>query len=574
MIVWVLLHALIAIGFAWICHGAGSLILRRAPFEDAGLRIAAATALGYGLLGQCLFVLGLLGWLNRVAAGSLFGVAIVAAAIAQRIRSRDVSRAPVRRPLLVLIAIGSIPSLLIAMYPPVGFDGTMYHLVFARLFAESGRLVFAEALRFPVFPQLAEMHYTAALLLISDQAAQLTGWLALPVTALATASLVRQAGGGERAEWLAAALWLGTPCAIYLCASSYIDVTLTMFVTLAAACTAPSLAGAFAGMGAATKYHGLFFLFTLPWRNVRGGSSQGRSFSFRAILLFLVMGASFAAPWYVRIVDATGNPLFPYMRGLFGDHEYRTRIDQTMLRATGDPLQAAAMLPREPPFVTIIDRGFIGAIRFGVPPHSPVIIFLLPLVLAAAVLAPRLRQPLILAVLYVVIVSPLDWRFMVAVVPLFAAAIGWCGERIIPRKGTLAAIVICILPGFAWGTLFLTVKFGPMPHTPAQREAFLAKRIRVYRAVHSLGRTTVYVLGAPNMAYYCPGRCLGDFTGPYGYGKVFPLLHEPQRLAERLRGFGATHLVLDRSKTQFAPGPPFRLVYRDAQAEAYAIGEP
>ena len=82
----------------------------------------------------------------------------------------------------------AIPSLLIAMYPPIGYDGTLYHLVYAKLFAQSGRIVFADALRFPIFPQIAEMHFTAALLLFGERAMHLTGWLALPVTAMATMS--------------------------------------------------------------------------------------------------------------------------------------------------------------------------------------------------------------------------------------------------------------------------------------------------------------------------------------------------------------------------------------------------
>jgi len=621
MILWVLLHALIAMVFAFVCHGVGALVLRRVPFEDAALRWAASAAIGYGLLGQCMFVLGLSGHLSRGVTAALWGAAALMAVVGVFLRKQEMAL-PIGRPLRVLIGIGTLPAFLIAVYPPLGFDATMYHFVYARLFAESGRIVFADALRFPVFPQMAEMHFTAAKLLFGEYAMQLTGLLALPVTALAIASLVRQSGGGDRASLFAVALWLGTPYTVYLSSSGYIDVTLTMFVTLAIACSAPALSGAFAGLAAATKYHGLFAIATFAFGSPRVvGAGRSR----RSIAAFVIMAALFAAPWYAHIVRATGNPMFPYMRGIFGDHEYRTRIDQTMLSSIRDPRHAASLIPNEPPFVSVVRRAVLGPIGMGVPPHSPVLVLLLPLVIAAAGIAPRLRWPLLVAAVYAVLVSPLDWRFMIVIVPLLAVAIGIVVERLVPRrlgggKGatpridvddrelgalhvhggelrkavsirerrsintvlarirqsgavTPALVLVFLLPGFAWGTLLMVVKFGPLPHTPAQRDAFVAERIPVYRAVRALGPATVYVLRAQNMAYYCPGRCLGDITGPYDFRKVEPLLHDPERLATQLRAFGATHLVVDR-KTPFRPTAPFQRVYHDRNATAYQIDRP
>ncbi len=547
MIVWIVTHLALAVAFAFVCHGVGRLLVRDYIRDDG----AAATALGYGILGQLLFALAALGMLTRANAAILFGTAAV------------VSLPSLRRPvafshLQLFVAVGSIPGLIIAIYPPVGYDATMYHLVYARLFAESGRLVYADALRFPVFPQLAEMHFTAALLLIGERAAQLTQWIALPVTALSAARLVREAGGGERAELLAAALWLGTPYAVYLSGSGYIDVSLAMMVTAGFAAARPGLSGAFAGLAAATKYHGLFFIAALARR--------------RGVLVFLAAAALFAAPWYIHIARATGNPLFPYLRGIFGDHEYRTNIDQSMLDAIADPRSAVAALPLETPVQTVVRRALLEPIRRGVSPHSPLLVLLLPFAAAGAAIAPALRRPLLAAAVYALIVAPLDWRFLIVIVPLLAAAIALPLERLLSPRLARAATLLLLLPGFAWGSLLILVKYGPMPVTPAERDTFVAGRIGVYRAVRSLGPTTVYVLGAPQMAYYCPGRCLGDERGPYRFQRVEPLLSDPPRLAHLLRGFGATHLVVDKEKYRFRPAAPFRLVYEDARAAAYAVG--
>jgi hypothetical protein len=433
----------------------------------------------------------------------------------------------------------------------------MYHLVYARLFAESGRLVFADALRFPVFPQLAEMHFAGAMLMFGDHAAQLTQWIALPVTALATARLVREAGGGERAEMLAAALWLGTPFAVYLSGSGYIDVSLTMLVTAGFVSARPALSGAFAGLAAATKYHGLFFLFALARR--------------RKLLLFVAAAALFAAPWYIHIARTTGNPLFPYLRGVFGDHQYRTEMDESMLGMLEDPRRAASAIPNEAPFVSVVRYAVIEPLQRGVSPHSPLLLLLLPFAVAGAVVAPRLRRPVIAAAVYALIVAPLEWRFMIVIVPLLAAAIAVPLERLLSARVARIAALLFLLPGFAWGSLLIAVKYGPLPITPAEREGFVARKIGVYRAVRTLGPTTVYVLGAPQMAYYCPGKCLGDRNGPYRAKLVEPLLSDPPRLAEKLHSFGATHFVVDKRYTRFTPAAPFRLVYEDERAAAYAV---
>jgi hypothetical protein len=165
----------------------------------------------------------------------------------------------------------------------------------------------------------------------------------------------------------------------------------------------------------------------------------------------------------------------------------------------------------------------------------------------------------------------MDWRFLLVIVPVCAAAIGIALERVLPQRAMVAAVLVCLAPGLIWAALLLIARYGPIPVTPAQREAFVAGRIPVYRAVRSLGPHTVYVLGAPNMAYYCRGTCLGDVNGPYRFALVEPLLGDPPRLAAQLRRFGAAYFVVDRAAARFRPAPPFRLVYADAHAEAYVV---
>ncbi len=128
-------------------------------------------------------------------------------------------------------------AMLLALYPPLGFDATLYHLPFAKAFAATGRLPFLPALRFPVFPQLDEMLLALALLLGGELAAQLVMTLATLLTVALLVAWGRSAfGEASGAGWLAAAALAGNPLVVYLAGSAYIDAGLALWVTAALYC--------------------------------------------------------------------------------------------------------------------------------------------------------------------------------------------------------------------------------------------------------------------------------------------------------------------------------------------------
>ena len=538
-------HAGAAILFAFLCHGTGSVLLRGLGSDAPLLRAAAATALGMGLFGQTLFVFGIAGLLTKPMVIAILVVMAIVAALPV-----GYGRLP---PLATVNWLpATLPAFILALYAPVGFDATMYHLPYAKLFAREGAIVFADTLRFPVFPQLAEMLFTAALLVANDVTAQLTQWVALVVTAAATAAIAERIGG-RRAAMFAAALWLGTPIALYVGGNAYVDASLAMFVTLALGAWLEwrrggsddwlLLCGAFAGMSAATKYHGLFFIgaFFVAVLFVR----------VRAAALFLAAALLFAAPWYAHIARHTGNPVFPYFESLFGPSEWHGHADAPVLKLTArDPV---AMVKG------IAQHAVIGPARAGSPPHSPWIVLLLPLAAGAIALERRLIYPLGAAAVYAILVSAEDWRFMLAIVPLAAICIAVTLERLVPRPTMLLAALL-VLPGALW-TARLIAWYGRLPVTPSGRDAFVARIVPVYPILRELNARhgtdyTVYVLYAANAAYYCDGRFLGDFFGPYRYEKVQAVRYEPEKLHALLRRFGADYIVFTEPSLKADRVPP------------------
>ena len=543
MFAWIITHALQIVVFALACFGIGNAAVSAAD-PAASRRLPFVLALGYGLLGQTFFILAAFKALTPRAVLIVLAVAVVLALI----RIRDL------RPPSLLIMIGVLPSFLLALYPPAGYDATTYHLPYARLFADAHALVFAETLRLPVFPQLGEMHFTASLLVADDVTAQLTQWLTLIVTA-AAASCIATELGGTRARPLAVALWLGSPLVVFLGANAYIDTALAMSATCAFAAwliwrrTSLDrwivLAGAFAGMAASTKYHGLFFVICLL--------VAAAFISLRAAMWFAVAAAAFAAPWYARIVYETGNPVFPFFRWIFGGSEWHSLIERKLAFGLG--------IPSDPIFSTV-RNAVTDPIAFGAPPYSPFLVLFLPFAVAAAVLERRLRFPLAISAVYVLLVSPLgDWRFMLAIVPLVCASIALVLERLLQQRLVMIATVALLLPGFAWGSI-LIAKYGLIPHTAAQRDAFLVRRIPMYRALQFTAGSTAYILFAPNAMYYCRGRCIGEYIGPYRYELLQP------HMAATLRRFGARYLIVEKSRNV---NVPFKRVYDDGAAVVFEV---
>ena len=173
---------------------------------EAPMPWALTMALGFAVIGQLLTLAGLAGMLRKPVV-IVIAIGIHAAAIPVWRRLLDArigslwpwswragalgvggSAAVIAQPAFLLTAIrltiaaltiGLLTAFLLTLYPPIGFDQTMYHLPFARAFAASGGLPFLPTLRYPMFPPLAEVLNAAVLMFAGDVATQAAGWVAL-----------------------------------------------------------------------------------------------------------------------------------------------------------------------------------------------------------------------------------------------------------------------------------------------------------------------------------------------------------------------------------------------------------
>lgn len=572
---------------------AGSLLTR--PWlsgEDRAERIALPIALGLAALAHLGFLLGTLGLLRP---GVLIAAIVIAVVVAihcagfrtWRAAFADAALADLRSVPLGWIALGLLalaPLFVLALYPPTAFDETLYHLPFARAFAQSGALPVLPALKFPVFPALAELLFAETLLLADDVAPHLVSLLAVLATAGLLAAWGRKAFS-PGAGWLAAALYLGNPIVAHLAGTAYVEPLLALFVTgaLFAAWSYRQtggrtwllLAAVFAGSAAGVKYLGLFFAAAVCLDLIGVDLAFGRRKLLDPIL-FAFAAFVVLAPTYVRIAAHTGNPIFPYLPGIFGS----TAWDPTVLKPVGDVLASETLVRFvRLPWDVVFHRSAVGQ----QPPFSPLVLPGLLLFVAGALRDSRVRRlvaiPLVWGIVFLFL--PPDSRFLLPVLPPLSLALAgaFCGLIRIEKRPWLAAVcALAILPGVLYAG-YRIARQGPPPATAAERELYLARKLPLYPAVRHLDRisSVAYAFDAENMKYFYDGALYGDWIGPVSYGRVLPLVETPAILHRELRKLGASYLLL--SKSPGAVRPPgtsewtrwFRQVYEDPAAVIFAL---
>jgi hypothetical protein len=524
-----------------------------------------------------------------------------------------------RRRLLLWLAGGTaavLPVALLTLYPPTAFDATLYHLPFARAFAASGALPVLPDLRVPVFPQLLETLFAMLLPFGGDLATQA---VALIATALTVALLLAWGWrSSPAAGWIAAAAYAGSPLVIYLAGTAYVEPGLALFATAAFYAAARwrdgggpgwlTLAAIFGCAAADTKYLGLYALGLVAVAAVTAAPPGPPVSRWRRLGMVTLVCAIVAAPWYGRIVAATGNPVFPYLPRLFG-----ASLWTPPSRHAVDPLALAgdvAVRMLRLPWDAVFARSRLG----GYPPYSPVFLLAAPALVVGALARRRVRALLLAAAAYTVVILAIlpDARYLLVVLPLVCLAVGdcvaWLLESLASRrslrslaspaavsapagrrspdegwvKARAALLALAIfLPG--WGySLFSLYRLGPVPVTLAEREAFLARKLPLLSSIRYLDRAcgsayTLYAIHAENMVYLAAGRFLGDLTGPAAYRLVIPADGDAELLYRRLRALGADHLLTVEGDPALPPiftaafGRLFRLVYADGRARIFAL---
>ncbi|HET8799269.1 MAG TPA: phospholipid carrier-dependent glycosyltransferase [Thermoanaerobaculia bacterium] len=504
---------------------------------NVGTTIESTGGLSTGPLRGALF-LAIAGQLLVVAAS--FGVLGPLAMIAAILLAAAVARPAIRRPSPLLLAF--VPLLVLAAYPPIAFDETLYHLPYIRAIAESGALTIHDDIRFGIFPMIQEL---LAVPLFAAFGATATHFLSAAEVMLLGALLLvwprRQTAG-----WLAAAIVLGNPAMLLMGSITYVEAGLTLFIAAGFFCLdrrddlrgALFLAGFFLGTAAGVKYLGWFFA-------AAGLLSVGRGCA-----RYLAGVAIGALPMTARLFAVTGNPLHPY----FGDSAWADAGVPAAADASTHLLRLARLFH---------DITFAREHVNFQPPYTP----LFAIALLVAVFAARKRRLGLVCLAYLIafiVAMPHDSRYLLPLVPLAAVpAAEWLAERV-SRHALRIAAIVAALPLVLYPTYWIARR-GLPPVAAEARRAFQRAHVPALRALERKGEGRVVVCGAEHLKWFGGDALLGDHFGPYTYSKIF----EQTELA----ALAPPWIVVSRAQ---CPGEwrarvaaSYELVYADGEAELW-----
>jgi 4-amino-4-deoxy-L-arabinose transferase-like glycosyltransferase len=563
LVSFVLLHYLFLIFLTAAAFAFGARLTHKVTFANRLEWFVVSTATGLGALGTLAFLLGLL----RILYAPLVLILLSAILATGYTPLREITTAAARKlrdtswwviALVAAVALAGSQLLLLPLYPPTQWDSTSYHFAVAGIYAREHAVVFTPYLRSPVFPQLNELLFTVAMLLYDDLAAQLVQMLFLLLIGATLYCWARRSGSPASAGMWAAAIWISSPLVMMLGSTGYVEIALTCFLTLGAYALFVwyqtrehgwlLLGGAMLGFAEGVKYLALFPILLagliLIFEAARKRFSKE---CVTDVLAFTAMVIVIAGPWHARITWYTGNPIWPYAAKILGGGPWPLEHIQLLLRdqfhpGAGSGLKALLMLPWNLTFNA--EKLFWAELQF-----TPVIFYLLPLPVIAAIWNRHVRFLLLLVVLYTTFwfYSAQNARYLVHAVPLLCLACGTALAELVSRvrllRGSpLATAAICVvlaMPGYRKAKVasfhgWIAMPSEMPPSSKSQRDAYISSRIPEYKAVDYLnthkGSYTLYSFPNSNLAAYVNGTFVGDWYGPARYQDYLARLEDPEAL--------------------------------------------
>jgi hypothetical protein len=513
-----------------------------------GEGLSLRAALGLALCAHACFFLAAVGQLRPLPLIALTIVAITGGAM----RARGIVRPSASHFVAVLLVIA--PLFVFALYPPIAFDETLYHLPFVRALAHDGVLRFLPAMRFPVFPQLHELLCVPVYLLGGDVATHLVALVAVIVTAALLIEWARRYD--VRAGWLAAALFLGSPLVIQLATITYVEAALALFVAAGFYALDRErflLAGFLLGTACGVKYLGWYFV--LAALTIVLICTAGRR---REAGMFVIACAAAALPTTAWIVMKTHDPFFPFASASLWS------LASSRTVSFAERVAGALRVMWDVTFA----RGRMN----HQPPVTPLLIGMVVVVIAASVRDTRARWVALLCAGYVAIFAflPQDSRYLVPLLPLLSVVSAVAVARRWGKAATLLAL-LAVVPGIAYAGYRIALQ-GVPPVTASQRSAWLSQRVPAYRVLVRVGNERLYVCGGEQLKDYAGGELLGDFNGPFSYERILGDAHDTASIAQRLRPIDAHYfLVVKQTCQPPLPNGGMILTYEDAAAQLWRV---
>lgn len=378
--------------------------------------------------------------------------------------------------MLTCVAGAALLTLLGAMAPPFEYDELEYHLGAPAEYLRTGHITFLPHNVYSNFPQLTSMLYLLAMTVSSEIAAKLVHWTFGVLTAVSIYALVTRMSTSQRhrAGLTAAALFYCMPFVQDLGQTARADLATTFFATLAfggllmwsqsvaalgeRGSRLPDVEAGPRLTSAATTNH-LLWLSALicgaavatKWTAVPVVLLPAAIFvavvrkSLRMTAVFCLLSSVFVLPWLVKNLVFTGNPVYPFLTGLFPNPHW-------------SPAQAALFSERN--FVSfgpgmlwqLVERAW----QFSVaqPGSVPLLLMMVPLIVLLRGIEQSARRAAWLFLLTYAcwfFLTQQPWRYLMPALPLAAIVGAYALDALfqdkVLRVGACGALGLTLVAG-------------------------------------------------------------------------------------------------------------------------------
>ena len=547
--------------------------------------IAFSFALGMGLIGLGVYALGLAGLLRQawiivfvILAGLVSAPGVVAlrqdfVRAGTDLRS-DWKAARVGLLLVLgLVAMIFLLSLLLALAPPWGYDGLMYHLQAPRLFLQAGRILPLPQIVQANGPLLIQMLYGIGLALGTDTFSQVLhvvfAWVLLFALLGAGRRLLGPPGG-----WISAGILLGIPIFPLWGTLAYVDMAQAVYEFLAVWAVLRwrddqrrpwlVLSALMAGLALGTKLMALFMLPAVCLWLVMLARKRGWRHAIGLGTAYGLMACLVAAPWYLFNLVSLGDPFFPFLRGGYEWPAARVSLHLEYLRSfgTGRSLLDFILLPWNLYFRHEAYAALMASIEY------PSFLFPLALLLPFVSLSPGARPLAGLAVLRLAAwyLGSQQTRFLLPLYPvgcLMVAAVMLGVESRLHLRLAFPRWTGAITAGLVVTTLvYLSIStFEARPYAVLlgreSKENYLLRKVYDYRALSfirsQLPREARVLQLWDGQGYYCDDRCIPD-AGQVQAVYLHQLGPTVEAMEAQLHSRGITHVLVDLEGLNFLLG--------------------
>ncbi|MFH1860982.1 MAG: glycosyltransferase family 39 protein [bacterium] len=208
--------------------------------------------------------------------------------------------------------------------PTILFDSLVYHLAIPDIYNRNHGIVNIPHLVFANYPLNTEMLFVLAIILGGDTFAQLIHPLFGILTGLSIYVMTRDYFGA-RGGLYSALIFFSMPSVIFTMTFTFNDLALTYYIILAVYAMIHwikqihnicwlTLSGIFAGLAMGTKYSGIICFSILLVTII----VTTKRLSLKELFIFSLAASLPVLPWLIKNFIFTGNPVYPFLYGIFG----------------------------------------------------------------------------------------------------------------------------------------------------------------------------------------------------------------------------------------------------------------